>query len=310
MKYLPLVIIFIVLASCKDAEPELALTVDDIIRIDIHKEIRINELDLGEISGVVMDESKIYILSKNPNIIVVLNMDGEIINSYNARGGGPGELQNPIRLAKYNDRIYILDGSKYVVEVFDQELKYQTTIILEEKPWAFSTNSNSMLISSLSIKKADVSIYKEDTKKKVSIAAVDSHPLDIVGLPIQLSDEHFLFVRNYRNEFFIKDHNGRTIKNFKNPYLPDKSPLREEQGITLPTYELVKNVYKIDSYFLTLTGYFRSFGQTIFKFSEDGVVQAVYSIPTFLSVSSSYNNTIVGFNADTRTIYFYKIPTA
>jgi hypothetical protein len=303
-------IIFIVLSSCNDTEPDLSLTVDDIIRIDIHKEIQINELDLGEIIGVVMDESRVYLLSKDPHIIVVLNMDGEIINSYNARGGGPGELQNPIRLSKFNDRIYVLDSSKYVVEVFDENLKYQTTIILEDRPWAFSTNNNSILISSLNIKKADVNIYQEDSMKKVSIAAIDTHPLDIVGLPIQLSDNHFLFVRNYRNEFYIKDHNGKTIKNFKNPYLADKSPLREEQGIALPAYELVKNVYTMESYFLTLTGYLRSFGQTIFKFSEEGEVQAVYSIPTFLSVSSNYNNTIIGFNADTRIIYFYKIPTA
>lgn len=177
------------------------LNTSSIIDTD-HKIIKLETTDdclIGEVSKVVIDQEKIYILdSKIAKKVFCFDMSGKFLYPIGKLGGGPEEMDNPKDFEVTANDVHVIDRQCRVF-TFDKEGKYRKVFrmpFLTTQICAFDNTSLFLYSNS-------------DTENKYYLTKIEGSEVKSVNFPIQ---SHYVeayaipqaFNRNGNTALFVK----------------------------------------------------------------------------------------------------------
>jgi hypothetical protein len=76
----------------------------------------------GQLAGVAFDaDGNLFVLDRGNHRVVVFGPDGAFVRAFGRRGGGPGELQAPMRIVASGDEIIIHDLAHNAAVIFSRD---------------------------------------------------------------------------------------------------------------------------------------------------------------------------------------------
>lgn len=295
-------------SSCAEKNSDHIFKIVSPVHLETVDSFDLNDIAMGQLRSISLDDERIYLMFKNPNEVVVLDKNYTILRKITAEGEGPGEFLNPEMITTFKDEIWVGDAGKYTVEIFDKELNYKTTLNLDSRPWSMSSNrSNLVVATQMGWGSTKLTIWISDTTYHKTIPSSGDHPLDIIGNTAVTDMGEILFSRQYRNENYIFNDDFSMKTFYKIPFYPAKSPTTERQGILLPRFDLVKEIMVYGQNIYTLSGLITENGQTLLQIDRSGAVQKTYLLKTAVTVTDMFDGTLFGFNPNSNRVVKYII---
>ncbi|MCM1538596.1 MAG: hypothetical protein NC254_09370 [bacterium] len=93
---------------------------------------------IGRPYGICAVADAIYVCDFDESCVVELDRNGNCIASYGELGEGAGQFRNPTAILRHEELIYVLDQGNHRVQVFDEDMNYQSEIPYRAR--AFSEN--------------------------------------------------------------------------------------------------------------------------------------------------------------------------
>lgn len=87
-----------------------------------------NKSIIGAISGMIKIDNNIYIADHQQDCIWQLDEDGNVIRKIGRKGRGPGEFSMIHGIYMNSNYVYTIDVANSRINVYDHQLKFQTTI--------------------------------------------------------------------------------------------------------------------------------------------------------------------------------------
>ena len=169
--------------------------------------------------GVTVNGSKIYICDTGTRGLVILNMEDQSFNVF--RPGGKGQLQMPFNCdLDYEGRLYIADGNRRQVVIFDKELNYLNELSLKDnaKPTDVKVDSTFIYVSASD--KHRIEVYNRcDLSLKTIFPKAGSDQKEYLYQPLNIElDKDYVYVSDIGDcSVKVFDKNSKLKNSFGSP---------------------------------------------------------------------------------------------
>lgn len=298
--------------SCKTSNKYENNKIDgfnEYISLKKSKIVELERYSYGDLLSIKSSDNGIYLLFSNPNEIIHISDDMNVVNQYSADGSGPGEFKSPFLLAVSNKNIFVGDQEKMTVEIFDTSFQYIQTIQLNNLPTSLDVYPDEYLIvSSVEYGQSKIELYDSELLKTIIVKADSNRPLDIVGKAIFDFKGNIIFARTYINQVFEIKPFTYDIKEWDIDYLPERSTTtKNSYNMEIPDFAIIADVMKSEDKVLLLAGVTSNdSGQPIFSMAGNGDLDILYVLENPVNMFSIMNNRIIGFDPSERSIVIFE----
>lgn len=272
MKYLIPIFLIALFVSCNDAATE------EIIQLNYDDASFLVEVDIVSYRDIYIIDSELWGILGNRDNIEIINFTTNERRVWGSTGYGPGEFIRIGDISYSENRIFIYDSVKKSIEIFDRDLNFINTLILESNLISIvAENDSSFYAIGFGMSQLSVLRYRGINFSIVDYIFVEStrNPEDGVSL-ISRSKNFILLSRLMTNKLTIIDTQSNNRVTATNDYIPSQPNYSYVGEYRVPTkviwdWGLISgsSVYQLIR---------ERQSSTIYRFGLDGKMNKIFSL--------------------------------